>query len=97
MTCHRIACTKRRPCTRCARREASDRVAEAVTWFERTDHCHGCGQPGAYCLCTEARPCGCAHLHVMGSGVSADPAVVFGGALDDGQHGLFDDNAEPAS
>lgn len=77
MTCHRITCTKRRPCTHCARREASERVAEAVTWFERTDHCHGCGQPGAYCFCTEARPCGCGHLHTMGAGIGTDPTQLY--------------------
>jgi hypothetical protein len=64
-------------------------VAEAVTWFERTDHCHGCGQPGGFCLCSDARPCGCQHLHAMGSGIGVDAAEVFAVPADDNQQELF--------
>lgn len=46
-------------------------------WFARTGHCFSCGQPGSYCQCTERRPCGCRGLHLMGSGLEADPLDVF--------------------
>lgn len=88
-TCNSFRCRPGHPCRRCAKREAGERVAEAVTWFERTYHCHGCGQPGAYCLCTDARPCGCAHLHTMGSGIGADAAEVFAEPVSDDQQELF--------
>lgn len=39
----------------------------AQAWFRRTGHCHGCGNPGAYCTCTRNQPCGCSELHEMGS------------------------------
>lgn len=89
MTCNGLYCRPGKPCRRCAKREASDRVAEAVTWFERTEHCHGCGQPGGFCLCSDRRPCGCAHLHAMGSGIDVDPAAAFAVATDDQQGELF--------
>jgi hypothetical protein len=60
-----------------------------IDWFERTGHCGGCGQPGAYCLCTDARPCGCRHLHAMGSGRDADPIELFAVPIDDNQGELF--------
>lgn len=87
--CNSYRCRPGQPCRRCAKREAAERVAEAVTWFERTDHCHGCGQPGAYCLCTDARPCGCQHLHTMGAGIGTDPAEVFAAPIDDDQASLW--------
>lgn len=55
----------------------TDRTHPHVEWFERTGHCGGCGQPGSYCLCTPRRPCACAALHEMGSGLQADAANTF--------------------
>jgi hypothetical protein len=89
ITCRRWNCRERKPCPRCAKTSAVVLQAEHVTWFERTDHCGGCGQPGAYCLCTYRHPCGCAHLHQMGSGVDVDPAAAFAVATDDQQGELF--------
>lgn len=91
MPCGRILCRNGKPCRRCARDAAQERAAEAVTWFERTEHCHGCGQPGGFCLCTVARPCLCRDLHPMGSGQrpGIDAADVFAVPADDNQQELF--------
>lgn len=45
------------------------------TWFQRTGHCHGCGQPGAFCLCRKR--CGCAAFHDVGSGLEPDAIYQF--------------------
>lgn len=37
-------------------------------YYAEHKHCGRCGQPGAFCFCTERDPCGCRHLHTMGSG-----------------------------
>lgn len=58
-------------------------------WFTRTQHCHGCGQPGNFCLCTTRRPCGCRDLHQMGSGIDANAPDVFAASVPDGQEELF--------
>lgn len=55
----------------------ADPVAAACDWFRRTGHCHGCDQPGTYCQCVEAAPCGCRGLHPMGSGLAADAVETF--------------------
>ena len=60
-----------------------------IDWFQRTGHCGGCGQPAAYCLCTETRPCGCRHLHTMGAGRDVDPAELFATPIDDAQASLW--------
>lgn len=54
-----------------------DRQVRDITWYEATYHCGRCGQPGGYCLCTDAAPCGCAHLHAMGSGLRPDALDTF--------------------
>jgi hypothetical protein len=64
-------------------------AADAQAWFRRTGHCHGCGQPGVYCLCPPSLPCGCRDLHDMGSGITADPADVFAEPVADTQDELF--------
>lgn len=68
-----------------------DRQVREITWFEATYHCGRCGQPGGYCLCTEARPCGCSHLHDMGSGLRPDALDQFADAapVEVEQEGLF--------
>jgi hypothetical protein len=48
-----------------------------VTWFQRTSHCGGCGQPAVVCLCTERRLCGCRDLHPIGGGIGVDLADMF--------------------
>lgn len=40
--------------------------SDAVAWYQRTGHCHGCGNPGNYCTC---RRCLCHELHEVGSGL----------------------------
>lgn len=61
----------------------------AVEWFTRTGHCHGCGQPGNFCLCRDSEPCGCRAYHPMGSGREPDALGQFVEAPPD-QDGLFD-------
>lgn len=91
--CWRCATSFRGACREHRAEELKARRARAlnhhVDWFERTGHCGGCGQPGAYCLCTEKTPCGCRALHEMGSGRDADPAEVFAAPVDDNQGELF--------
>ena len=48
---------------------------DPVEWFERTGHCGVCGQPGEFCVCR--KPCGCAHLHPVGSGLEPDAVEAF--------------------
>lgn len=45
-------------------------------WYRRSGHCFSCGQPGNYCLCR--KPCGCADLHEVGSGLTVEAADLFG-------------------
>lgn len=59
-----------------------------VEWFERTGHCGRCGQPGDYCTCTAASPCGCGHLHPVDSARDADALDRFAAPGPD-QDGLF--------
>lgn len=62
-----------------------------VRWFERTGHCGGCGLPGGYCECTPDQPCGCRHLHPLGSAADADALDRFATVGTVGQQsGLFD-------
>lgn len=60
-----------------------------VEWYERTNHCGRCGQPGAYCLCTARNPCGCQELHVVGSGLEADAVEQFAEPISTDQTELF--------
>lgn len=57
------------------------REAEATTsdaeWFERTGHCGRCGNPGNYCTCTDRDPCGCKHLHEVGTARRPDAINAF--------------------
>jgi hypothetical protein len=48
---------------------------QAHAWYRRTEHCHGCGCPGEFCLCRT--PCVCAELHEVGSGIGRDAADVY--------------------
>lgn len=57
-------------------RSPADPAAD-VEWFERTEHCGGCGNPGDYCTCTQTTPCGCRGLHQMGSGREPDALERF--------------------
>lgn len=71
-----------------AEQAEADRIArEQSNWYARTGHCAACGQPGEWCLCTA--PCGCAHLHPVGSGIGRDPAVVYADTKAE-QDGLFE-------
>lgn len=55
-------------------------------FYERTEHCGACGQPGGYCICVT--PCGCHELHPVGAGLELDALDRF---ADSGieQPGLF--------
>lgn len=46
-----------------------------VDFFTRTGHCGVCGGPGSYCTCR--KPCPCAHLHTVGSGLADDALDAF--------------------
>lgn len=74
-----------------ARREAAK--IEHPAWFERTGHCGGCGNPGNYCTCTTANPCGCRALHPMSSANREDALAQFSDAppsiISDEQEALF--------
>ena len=50
---------------------------DPAVYYTQTGHCYGCGAPGTFCQCRDSAPCGCRHLHDMGSGLAADPTVVF--------------------
>lgn len=57
------------------------KVSDAHAWFERTGGiCYRCGQPGGYCLCTDAQPCECRDLHPMGSSRQPDALAAFADA-----------------
>lgn len=63
------------PCSR-----VDDRARRHYThtqWFTRTGHCGGCGGPADYCTCRPNVPCGCAHLHPMGSAYAPDALAKF--------------------
>lgn len=46
-------------------------------WFATCGHCGHCGNPGEYCTCTPRDPCGCRHLHDMGSAKVVDALKAF--------------------
>lgn len=50
---------------------------EQADWFTRTGHCGACGDPGDYCTCLPAQPCGCSALHTQGSGLSETALNTF--------------------
>lgn len=67
---------------------APDKAAAAVAWYQRTGHCHACGQPGAYCLCTSE--CPCHELHPVGAGRAPDALDAFAEVvISDDQGSLF--------
>jgi hypothetical protein len=84
-------------CTECWRRAGllnaeAAKLAETARrrqWYVDHAHCGACGSPGNYCQCRV--PCPCSDLHEVGSGLSADPAVLFAESVNVDQMGLFDE------
>jgi hypothetical protein len=80
VSCWRWNCRPCKPCQLCKRTESEARAPEHIAWFQRTGHCGQCGEPGNFCKCIDAYPCGCRLMHEMGSGVGVDAADVFADA-----------------
>ena len=54
-------------CPACRQKVLDGRKQHDEDWYRETGHCGYCGDPGVFCTCTEADPCGCRDLHDMGS------------------------------
>lgn len=64
-------------CPKCKARDLAERTPRDIDWFHRTEQCGYCGNPGTFCICTEADPCGCRDLHDMGSASLPDALEAF--------------------